>query len=49
MDKLLEILDKHKNQEIISYRISFDKPSLLTIKFKDGTILELTETLSKDK
>jgi len=29
--------------------ISFDKPSLLTIKFKDGTMLELTETLSKDK
>jgi hypothetical protein len=49
MDKLLEILDKHKNQEIISYRISFDKPSLLTIKFKDGTILELSEVLRKDK
>ena len=49
MDKLLEILEKHKNQEIISYRINFDRPSLLTIKFKDGTMLELTETLSKDK
>jgi hypothetical protein len=49
MDKLLEILEKHKNQEIVSYIINFDKSSLLTIKFKDGTILELTETLSKDK
>jgi len=47
MDKLLEILEKHKNQEIVSYRISFDKPSLLTIKFKDGTILELCETSIK--
>ncbi len=41
MDKLLEILEKHT--DILSYRISFDTPQILTIKFKDGSILQLYE------
>lgn len=41
MDKLLEILEKHKDK--VSYQISFTDPQVLTIQFKDGTILTLCE------
>jgi hypothetical protein len=44
MDKLLDILDKNKN--ILSYTINFDKPQILIIKFKDGSILKLCEVLT---
>jgi hypothetical protein len=43
MDKLLDILNKHRN--ILSYSINFDKPQILIIKFKDGSILKLCEVL----
>ena len=43
MEKLLEILDKHKDKEIISYTINFDKSHILVIKFNDGSVLELCE------
>lgn len=45
MDKLLEILEKHKDK--ISYQISFTNPQVLTIQFKDGTILTLCEHTKK--
>jgi hypothetical protein len=41
MDKLLEILNQHK--DIVSYAITFSKPQILTIKFKDGSTLSLCE------
>jgi len=41
MDKLLEILRQHK--DIVSYTLSFSKPEILTLRFKDGTILKLME------
>ena len=41
MDKLLEILRQHK--DIVSYTLSFNNPEILTIRFKDGSILELCE------
>jgi hypothetical protein len=41
MDKLLEILRQHK--DIVSYILSFSKPETLTLKFKDGTVLKLSE------
>jgi len=44
MDKLLEILDKYK--DVVSYSITFDKPQILIIKFKDGSILKLCEVLT---
>jgi hypothetical protein len=44
MDKLLDILNKHR--DILSYTINFDKPQILTIKFKDGSILKLCEALT---
>jgi hypothetical protein len=48
MDKLLEILNQHK--DIVSYTISFSKPQILTIKFKDGSTLRLCEVqLDKTK
>lgn len=41
MEKLLEILRQHK--DTISYTLTFGKPEILTIRFKDGSILELCE------
>jgi hypothetical protein len=41
MEKLLEILRQHK--ESVSYTLSFGKPEILTIRFKDGSVLELCE------
>jgi hypothetical protein len=41
MEKLLEIL--RQNKDIVSYTLSFGKPEILTIKFKDGSVLELCE------
>ena len=41
MNKLLEILRQHKDS--ISYTLSFGNPEILTIRFKDGSILELCE------
>lgn len=45
MDELLEILEKHKDK--VSYQISFTEPQVLTIHFKDGTILTLCEHIKK--
>ena len=41
MDNLLEILRQHKNT--VSYTITFTNPEILTVSFKDGTILTLCE------
>ena len=41
MDKLLEILRQHR--DIVSYILSFSKPETLTLKFKDGTIVNSEE------
>lgn len=41
MEKLLEILQQHK--ESFSYTLSFGKPEILIIRFKDGSVLELCE------
>lgn len=41
MEKLLEILEKHKDS--VSYTITFSNPQILTIRFKDGSTLELCE------
>jgi hypothetical protein len=41
MEKLLEILRHHK--DTVSYMLTFSKPEILTIKFKDGTTLKLME------
>ena len=41
MDKLLEILRQHK--DIVSYTLSFSKPEILTLRFKDDITLKLVE------
>ena len=41
MNKLLEILRQHK--DTVSYTLAFSNPEVLTIRFKDGLILELCE------
>jgi len=41
MDKLLDFLRQHK--DIVSYTLSFSKPEILTLRFKDGTTLKLVE------
>lgn len=41
MDKLIAILSG--NKYISSFNISFTKPEILTIKFNDGSTLQLCE------
>jgi hypothetical protein len=41
MDNLIGIL--YGNEYVSSFSISFTKPEILTIKFKDGSILKLCE------
>lgn len=47
MDKLIDLLNKVKNENNISYYVNFTQgPMVLTIKFKDGSFLELIEKKS---
>jgi hypothetical protein len=45
MEKLLEILREHKDK--ISYTLTFGKPEILTIRFKDGSVIRLCEHIEK--
>ena len=47
MEKLLEVLDKHKGKEILSYTIHFDNTNILVIKFSDGSLIKLCEYTKK--
>jgi hypothetical protein len=47
MDKLIDLLNKFKNENNISYYVNFTQgPMVLTIKFKDESFLELVEKKS---
>jgi hypothetical protein len=47
MDKLIDLLNKVKGDNNISYYVNFTQgPLILTIKFKDGSFLELVEKKS---
>lgn len=41
MDNLIEIL--YDNEHVTSFSVSFTEPEILTIKFKDGSVLQLCE------
>jgi hypothetical protein len=47
MNNLLEILDKHKNKEIVSYQMTFAQTQILIINFKDGSNIKLCEYTKK--
>jgi hypothetical protein len=47
MNNLLEILDQHKNKEILSYQVTFGQTQILIINFKDGSSIKLCEYIKK--
>ena len=47
MNNLLEILDKHKNKEIVSYQMTFAETQILIINFRDGSSIKLCEHIKK--